>query len=1325
MRNLIILNRGKLTPTSHSHPDLQLLTSSFDILSDSITCVLHALDNGVIEVQQYRKDGTVNDLASFFVQSYNDKLLSFIHFADINQLIFVFAQGDIICATYDPTSLNPEETVVEVVGSIDNGIMAAEWSYDEETLAILTMDRSVVLLSRQFEPIAETKLEADDLKISKHVTVGWGTKETQFRGKGARAMEREALESLKNSGLVGNELRDPTMPFKVDSGAITEMDNKSGAISWRSDCEYFVVSTVEVVKDAEDESKDLERRALRVYSRDGQLDSASEPVDGLEHNLAWKPQGSLIAGIQRKIDTPNEESLDLVFFERNGLRHGEFNTRLAIDERINSLAWNASSEVLAVVLENRIQLWTTKNYHWYLKQELYGNNIRFFKWNPEKDFTLMYGDLNDIYVVDLTYKMALGPTIKPFDRGTALVIDGKTVNITPFTIANVPPPVYFRDFEAPGNVIDVATSRSNELYAALVESALVLASVPSIDAMVRGKHPVIVTTIPKHQFATELDIVRQVAFINDNFIGVLLDSDNISRIALISIADITQPSLLTIVDTYTKVVLLRSSFEYNSLVYETRDCKIVQLDANGITAQIAQFPQLACDFRVKRISLSDTAHEWHEDQSKCIAIGLTSGGKLFANTVQLSSAVLSLEITDSLLLITTAQHYLQFVHLNTTEFQPLPPIEGDVFDERVRAIERGSLLVGVSPSKSAVVLQAPRGNLETIYPRIMVLAVVRKNISDGAYKEAFETCRTHRINLDILHDYAPEMFFGNLEGFINQIENVDYLNLFISCLSDEDVTETKYKETLDSNIAASLQVAPPQLTEMELYIKKKTFDSTNSKVNKICKAMLKVLLGNATYKEKYLQTILTSYACQNPPNLEDALTLIGELLNVEERDSAITYLCFLQDVNLVYKIALSLYDVELSLAVAQKSQMDPREYLPFLQKLHSNETGRRKFIIDDYLSNYEKALGHLAELEQSKDKVSEELIEYVQTHQLHKEALNIFRYETMKQNYIYYIYAQHLTSKQEYNEAGIVYEMLCKWSDAVAVYTLGNKWAEALSIVTTHFPKKIPEISEKLVNSLTLEHKYAAAAQIELKFLNNIPASVELYCKASAYDEAILLCSEKGQINLVTEVVDPALGEGFSTVAELIADCKSQVNSQLKRLRELRTKKEADPYAFYGQETEQADDVSIAPSETSTKESFFTRYTGKTGGTAKTGASRRTAKNKRREERKRARGKKGTIYEEEYLVQSIGRLIERLEQTQPDAVKLIDGLLRRNMREQAHQIQKGFMGLLAFLKDNVVEIYTISEKDRERIDEDGAVYYLPEIPIPELKGFPKRNIIDY
>ncbi|SCU84344.1 LAFA_0D09450g1_1 [Lachancea sp. 'fantastica'] len=1321
MRNLITLNRGRFQPASLSVPDLTLQTSVFDTLSDSITCVLADLEIGAFEVQQYTKTGSCNVLASFNIQTFGDELLSFLHFGDISQLVFVLAQGDIVTATYDAETYDLSLSVVEIVGSIEGGIRAAEWSLDEETLALVTSERNVVVLSRQFEPIAEHKLMKEDLKMSKHVDVGWGKKETQFRGKGARAMEREALESLKASGLKGTELRDPTMPYVVDTGVLGPMDSKKASISWRGDCEFFVVSEVEAIQ-AENE-EEFTRRVLRVFTRDGQLDSASEPVDGQEDPLSWKPQGSLIASIQRKDQIPGEESLDLVFFERNGLRHGEFDSRLAMDEVVRNLSWNSTSEVLAITLADKIMLWTTKNYHWYLKQEIYGQNIHYVKWHPEKDFTLMYGDDYGVNVVDFAHKLALGPTLEPFDFGTVLVIDGSTVNITPLSLASVPPPFYYRDFEAPSNVIDAATSISNEVYAAITKNELCLASVPGLEDMKKGLHPVVSKNIPKSDFATAADTLRQVAFINDIVVGVLLDSQNLSRIALLDVSDVKQPSLITVTDTSSKVVLLRAGFENNYMVFETKDCKVFQLDVEGQVTEIATLPQLVRDLRVKRVETLSTVGLETADESRLVAFGLAANGKLYANDVLIASTATSMEITDSLIMFTTAQHNLQFAHLNSTEFKPLPVVGQSVDDERIRSIERGSLLVTAIPSKSSVVLQAARGNLEVICPRIMVLAGVRKSILAKRYYEAFITCRTHRIHLDILHDYAPELFIDNLQLFIEDIGRGDYLDLFISCLTGEDVTAVKYKETTDIEMDRNFELTPPAPTDMELYMKKKMFDPQNSKVNKICRAILQVLLNNPEYKTKYLQSIITAYACQNPPDLENALLLIASLEN--EGENCLTYLCFLHDVNVLYRVALSLYDIKLTLAIAQKSQIDPKEYLPFLQTLYEQDPLVRKFMIDDHLKRYEKALEHLSAIENGLDGLSEKILDYVDTHELYKYALNLFKYDVQKQNAVYRVYAPYLSSKQEYVESAIIYEMLGEFKEAMETYTTGKKYNEALTIASLYFKDQITEVAETLVSSLTFDHKYADAAEVELNYLKNTKEAMRLFCKAYRYEKAALVGATHGTLEMIDDVLEPALGEGFGTIAELLADCKGQIVSQLRRLRELRQKKDEDPYAFYGQETEQADDISIAASETSTKESFFTRYTGKTGGTAKTGASRRTAKNKRREERKRARGKKGTIYEEEYLIQSIGRLIERLGHSESEAIMLIEALLRRGRREEAQLIQKNFVDVMTLLKDNVVEIYSINEKDRERIDEEGNVYHIPEIPVPEIKPFPKRQIIDF
>lgn len=1344
MRNLIVLNRGLVSPESRTYPDLHIIDSVFDVISDSITFVLSSEESQIIEVQQFHKTGNISVLASFPI---NSKLINFIHFVDSNQLIFVFSNGDIVTATYnnnnnsnDTNGIDIDETIIEIVGSIDVGISAALWSIDEETLVIITNENKLLLLSRVFEPICEKLLDSSDIKItdSKHVSVGWGKKETQFKGKGFKALERER-EALKHAGLDDNatQLRDPTIN-EIEKGTLSPFDNQSVQISWRGDCDFFSVSTVEPVI-VEDTGEMYERRVIRVFNREGELDSVNEAVDGLEHNLSWKPQGSLIASTQRHIDKEEEENgeeqvLDLVFYERNGLRHGQFNTRLNPEiETIESLTWSSDSEILLFQLHDRIQLWTTKNYHWYLKQELFAKDIIFAKFHPEKPLNFMIGTPTGIQIVDLTYKIVTGPTHLGNDSGMTLVTDGSTVKITPLSIANVPPPISFREFDINGNINDLAISKSNEKYAVLSSEGDIYFSELSLNDMKQGKTPQINHKISKDKYITDSnEVAKQIAFIKDLFVAVAIDSPLGSRITLFEVDDINNPFVNESVNTTTKTVLLKSRADFNTVIIEFVDNRVVELDSTLDCKDIVKFPQLCRDIEVS----------FKEDTQQYEAFGISRNGKLFCNENHVVSGVTSLKITESHLLFTTVQSKLCFIHLNSSQENYeifLNLTNENIVDERIRQVERGSILINVMPTKYSVVLEAPRGNLETICPRIMVLSAIRKFIKQKNYKDAFITCRTHRIDLDILHDYDPELFFNNVETFINQISKVEYLDLFVSCLHEEDVTVTKYRETINDAAAAAAggitkeeeikregETLQPAFRKKFHHKKEKVFTNFNdSKVNRICEAILNVLL-KPEYFDKYLQTILTAYACEKPANLTQALTLIGKMDNQEQRETAVTHLCFLQDVNKLYKTCLGLYDVKLTLVIAQQSQMDPKEYLPFLQNLHVQPELKRKFLIDDYLKNYELALKWLHE---QGDEAHEEFDDYVVLHELYKPALKIYTYDKPRTNVIMGLFAEHLRETKQFGEAGVIFEYLIDLENALECYIMAKKWKQALSLVekSADLLEKLSDTAEKLVETLTEDHKYSDAAEIEYQFLGNVEASIKLYCKQYWYDHAILLAEKSKKPELIESIVDVQINEGFGVIAELLADCKGQMNSQLKRLRELRTKKQEDPFSFYGtpDDLDTPDNVSVAASETSTTPSFFTRYTGKTAGTAKTGASRRTAKNKKREERKRAKGRKGTIYEEEYLIKSVGRLLERLDQTQSDALKLIEGLLRRHMKEQAYQIQKNWCELIDFIKENIDEIHNMSEKDRERIDDNGEIYLIDEIPKPKVSEFPKFNILDY
>jgi elongator complex protein 1 len=348
MRNLKIVGRSLLR-FSGDEP-LPLTATAWDAASDALVCAFGPSESrATIELKRlhYARNGVEEKLESIaswdapcpLPSLSHDSILSLHHFADTSTSCLILAGGDIVLVRENPTST---EELVEIVGSVDAGLSAAAWSPDEELLAITTQADTLLLMSRDIENIASVNLTPEDVNVSSHVSVGWGKKETQFKGKRARA------------------LQDPTVPESIDEGVLSPLDDRSVTISWRGDGAWFAVSKIEEER----------RRMIRVYSREGQLDSVSEPVDGLEGALSWRPSGNLIASTRRTSD-----KVEVVFFERNGLRHGQFDLRFTVEELAAlsvplALKWNSDSNVIAVSYPDKVQLWTMSNYHYYLKQEL-------------------------------------------------------------------------------------------------------------------------------------------------------------------------------------------------------------------------------------------------------------------------------------------------------------------------------------------------------------------------------------------------------------------------------------------------------------------------------------------------------------------------------------------------------------------------------------------------------------------------------------------------------------------------------------------------------------------------------------------------------------------------------------------------------------------------------------------------------------------------------------------------------------------------------------------------------------------------------------------
>lgn len=262
-------------------------------------------------------------------------------------LIICFVSGDLV-------SVNTDDGTVEYVGCVDPGIAAASWSPGGILFAVVTLAFNLVLLSQDLEPLVETELRAT--ANEQLVSVGWGKKETQFRGSEGKIKAETGVQEVTS---------------RYDDGRVR--------VSWRGDGECLVVSFLEDGV-----------RHLKVFSTDGTLLHSNEPTPGLESALCWRPNGSGIASTQK---LPNKHLV--CFFEKNLLSHGGFSLREECT--VQDLIWNCDSSILAVVMrkagvsETVVKFYTVSNYHWYHKFSLLvpeDETTVFIDWDREDACTL-------------------------------------------------------------------------------------------------------------------------------------------------------------------------------------------------------------------------------------------------------------------------------------------------------------------------------------------------------------------------------------------------------------------------------------------------------------------------------------------------------------------------------------------------------------------------------------------------------------------------------------------------------------------------------------------------------------------------------------------------------------------------------------------------------------------------------------------------------------------------------------------------------------------------------------------------------------------------
>lgn len=211
-----------------------------------------------------------------------------------------------------------------------------------------------------------------------------------------------------------------------------------------------------------------------------------------------------------------------------------------------------------------------------------------------------------------------------------------------------------------------------------------------------------------------------------------------------------------------------------------------------------------------------------------------------------------------------------------------------------------------------------------------------------------------------------------------------------------------------------------------------------------------------------------------------------------------------------------MYNFDLVLLVATKSQKDPKEFLPFLNELDSYEENYQKYKIDEHLKKYEKALTHIAKC--GEEKLNEAIV-FIERHGVYRIALK--EYSELKNCYrkICFSFANYLRKKGELDEASIMYERAGDIQQAVQTAKSSLNWRRCLVLCDK---SEVKSLSYSLTQALEGAGKYDEAFRIQKEFCGDLKKAVQILLNGKLFIDAIFEC-KCGYLALLGKFLVPGI----------------------------------------------------------------------------------------------------------------------------------------------------------------------------------------------------------
>uniref|UniRef100_A0A0A1XEG6 Elongator complex protein 1 n=1 Tax=Zeugodacus cucurbitae TaxID=28588 RepID=A0A0A1XEG6_ZEUCU len=1172
-----------------------------------------------------------------------------------NEICLATEAGEVLTVSPSSGALN-ECTFCDV------GLENMSWSPDQEVVVFITKANSLVVMTCTYDVINEHMFKENCDPESQFVNVGWGKKETQFHGSEGKAAAKQKSDFKPPENV-------EALPQNIE-------------ITWRADSSYFVVSFVSIEAG----------RMFKVFTKEGELTYISERSQGLQYPVAWRPSGNWIAIPQI---LPNKSTISL--FEKNGLRHREITLPFRIEEEpIQSLRWSNDSDILTVETldpaseRQYIYLYTIGNYHWYLKQVLtFEKTDRIVQhcWDQR------IGEEKTLHIWLESGRSLIYRWHFDFDRfarsGLVAVIDGKKLLLTDFSKAIPPPPMCSKEIETDTYINAVAITKTNDdelqLYIYDAKERIQLFRVTN------GKIPLCFekfSVLQRHQLEPDNYYAPPIEL--GNFF--LLDENHL--VTTVNIAEKSKVHLYELSiesGTYKTIsaLQLNSSAVCSCMGFDTLEQFFVQTH-NGKVHHISLSNEqtLQLDKIYQQLDHGALHMQWYQApsaQSDCL-ISLLHNQRLYIDSELVAGDVTSFCLAGNYLAYTKLTE-LNFILLSTRQ------------QAYKRNMERGGRLVTTIANDARVVLQMPRGNLEVICPRVLALEIIGQMLDQQRYREAFNMLRKQRINLNIICDHNMVDFVKHVDVFLKQITNPQWLNLFLTDLENEDFSKTMYA----SNYTAAQQAYPEDF-------------KIASKVDYLCTLLHKYMSEND--QERFRLPIITVFV--KTGKIEQALLLVWQAKKQQNTqttidnsapgpaEEALKHLLYLVDVNELYNVALGTYDFGLVLYVAQKSQKDPKEFLPFLNELKQLEVNYRHFKIDVHLKRYDKALEHIAKCGHEK---FDEALEFIDRHRLYKQALKCYKLENVDEltepeqtsrrqchMRICLAFADHLRAENDLASASIMYERGGNLAQALLCSKHILDWRRVLMLAQKD-AKDVGAVALSMLPALLEQGQYQVAHALQKTYDTNFKQAIKCLVKGNLYFLAIIeVHLNSSEMELLEEYVKPELLAYVKQLQQQLSDEENTFVTHKERLRDVRVLAQQRRDGILNDD-EQADiDEADLLSDTTSMRS--SRYTGSSQGTGKTF---RSAKNRRKHERKLLSLKPGNPFEDIALIDALHNEVMKLVNQQEQVRDTCKALIELQLDELASSLQIQFAQILTLLQDSFDTIWT---------EEMANVHTLQYKPIP-------------